>query len=340
MGFLKDFWSGSLPSQNPGEPTEARPPRIHTQSETAKTAMPCGPPSPPATSDRAGVKQYSEEIDAALTRARVLAEDWTQAEIHNEHLILSLLRCRGEFQQALEAMSIGTGGLSALCREIAGEYREMDDSANDDVVMGDDLFGTLGRAQRFRDNCSEPEMSSTHYLLALAEQESRIGQYIAQFVNPALQQAQGKVDLESLPPNYSEEISSGLRNAQTVTAEWNQTEIHNEHLIFALCMTKGNFSAQLARTKIRPEDLMERLLEKMSKYPAVEGHVDSTRKIGPDLRKTLAEAELFRLKTHSDKLIPIHYLMALIEQDGEIAQYIAKFANEAIQEERSGGQAG
>ncbi|MEP7016078.1 MAG: Clp protease N-terminal domain-containing protein [Verrucomicrobiota bacterium] len=279
---------------------------------------------------------YSSDLDTALMRARVLAENWTQAEVHNEHVIISLLR-NEEFQRTLEAMSVRIGELKGLLREVAGEYREMGDPANDDVAPGEDLMRTLAQAEWYREKSGDLEVLPFHYLMALTAQEGRVAQYIAQFVNQAVRQAHGNVDPENPPTSYSEEILNGLKNAEKVTTEWNQSEIHNEHLIFALCLMKGDFGAQLARTKIQPEDFQERLLGAMSKYPTVEGNSDSNITLGADLRKTLGDAELLRVRTHSDQLIAIHYLMALFEQDGEIAKYIAKFAHQAMHESSPSG---
>ena len=273
---------------------------------------------------------HSSEMDAALTRARVLAEDWTQPEVHNEHVILSLLRYEGEFQKTLAAMSISADGLASLAREVGGEYREMSDPAND-AIPGDDLMQTLARAESYRKRVEDAELTSFHYLIALTDQESRVGQFLAELVGQATRHYKGDVDLQNLPASYSREIQIGLELAKKYAAS-DHCEIHNEHLIFALCDIKGDFDHQLTRTKLNSEELAERLITQIRKYPAIDGLSESNITIGIDLRKTLAEAESLRLKTRSDQLLAIHYLMALVEQESEIAQHIGKFIREAIRE--------
>lgn len=267
-------------------------------------------------------------------RAERLAEDWDQAEVHKEHILMALLRDQ-EFEKLLEAMGISPGRLLMMLREVASEYRQIEDPRFD-VTVGEDVMRTLAAARRYCDAGGDSKVSPQHYLLAISDEDGRVGEYIAQYVNQAVANARGRTRPGEPPPNYSNEMRQGLAHARDVAAKWNQREIHNEHFIFALCVAKGDFGAQLARTKLQPDDLIERLLASMRNYPPALRDDEGFR-FGADLQQTLADTEILRFKTGSEQVLAIHYLLALLEDKSEIARYIANFVNEAVRESRGEG---
>lgn len=131
--------------------------------------------------------------------------------------------------------------------------------------------------------------------------------------------------------NHSAEIADAIREARASVEEFGQNEIHNEHLLMALLAVAGGFTRTLFRTRIDMELLRRRVSEAAAGYPKYGGHMEEIG-FGNDLRKTLAYAEWLKEQFGADFLDARAYLIALTEQEGEVAQYIAKFFKEGVRE--------
>ena len=68
----------------------------------------------------------------------------------------------------------------------------------------------------------------------------------------------------------------------------------------------------------------------MDNYPRGDKQVPSAMEYGDDTISTIEKAEHFRTQLGGDCVDAHHYLMALIENEAEFAQYIAEFVNQAI----------
>src|SRR5712675_2310380 len=119
---------------------------------------------------------------------------------------------------------------------------------------------------------------------------------------------------------YTQKMQEALQSAQDFAAQWQSSEIGNEHFLLALLdQAEGVTRPLLEKIGVSADALRSRLETELAGRPKVSGGVSDLR-ISNDLRRTLDSAEKEMSKLKDEYASAEHYLLALAGENNSAAK--------------------
>src|SRR5712675_1703400 len=119
---------------------------------------------------------------------------------------------------------------------------------------------------------------------------------------------------------YTQKMQEALQSAQDFAAQWQSSEIGNEHFLLALLdQAEGVTRPLLEKIGVSADALRSRLETDLAARPKVSGGVSDLR-ISNDLRRTLDSAEKEMSKLKDEYASAEHYLLALAGENNSAAK--------------------